>query len=159
MRTLSWTSLVIDNKTHTCFSSAEPLNRSTLRQPVALLPLLTPYQTWENCSWKNASNIVTKDTTKHEEFRSLKPFFIYIFHHVCYFSQGCFEPIRLNGFVVVVVVDRILAEQCRKPLALPSATDMSAMLLFLFGCKLFKKAISVRIESPFVIGLPYSTVI
>lgn len=31
-----------------------------------------------------------------------------IFHHVRYFSQGCFEPIRLNGFVVVVVVvDRI----------------------------------------------------
>lgn len=40
-----------------------------------------------------------------------------IYFTVCYFSQGCFEPIRLNGFVVVAVVDRILAEQCHKPQA------------------------------------------
>lgn len=52
-----------------------------------------------------------------------------------------------------------LAEQCHKPWLCPLATDMSAMLFLCVCEKLFKKAISVRIESPFVIGLPYSTVI
>lgn len=82
---------------------------------------------------------------------------------VCYFSQGCFEPIRLNGFVViVVVVDRLSAEQCHKLRAFAS-WQMTCLLCYYFCLcvceRLFKKAISVRIESPFVIGLPYSTVI
>lgn len=67
---------------------------------------------------------------------------------------------RLNGFVVIVVEDRILAE-CQKPWAHPMTGDMSAKSLYCLyvSGKLFKKAISVRFESPFVIGLPYSTVI
>lgn len=41
-----------------------------------------------------------------------------------------------SGWMIfVVVVDRILAEQCHKPGTHPLATDMSAKLLFLFVCK------------------------
>lgn len=55
-----------------------------------------------------------------------------------------------------MVDDSILAEPSHKPQEHPL---VSARLLFLFMRMLFKKALSVRIESPFVIGLPYSTVI
>lgn len=37
-------------------------------------------------------------------------FFKAINHHVCYFRQGCFEPIRLNGGGVVYQTGRTMLE-------------------------------------------------
>lgn len=62
--------------------------------------------------------------------------------------------------LLLLLLKTVLAE-CQKPWVYPMGSDMSAKTLYCLYVseKLFKKAISVRFESPFVIGLPYSTVI
>lgn len=94
-----------------------------------------PARLGQNYSWKQLQTLSQKIQLSTSS-SNIWSHFSDIFHHVCCFSQGCFEPIRLNGFVViVVVVDRILAEQCHKPQTHPLAIDTSAKLLFLFVCK------------------------
>lgn len=108
---LSWTSLMIDNKTHT--PAPRPARRLSTSGP------LTAVDPWpdlgRNATWKHGTNISSTtsawDVWVHSQI-SVRP-------HVCYLSHGCFEPIRLNEFVVVVVVDCILIERCHRPRGLP----------------------------------------
>lgn len=128
---------MIDNKTHTLSlvsRAAEPVYCPSTSGP---LTTVDPLPDLGKIVAEKMLQTVSQKIQLSTSSSKIEVIFSEIFHHVCYFSQGCFEPIRLNGFVVVivVVVDRILAEQCHEPRAHPSATDMSAMMLFLFVCK------------------------
>lgn len=62
-------------------------------------PLTKPGQ---NYSWKKMHQILSRRTRLSTSISDIWSNFSDIFHPVNYVSQGCFEPIRLNGFVVVV---------------------------------------------------------
>lgn len=104
---------------------------------------------------KNASNIVSKETTEHKYFRFLKLFFRYISPRLLLQSRLFWanqaEWILLL-FLTVIWQNNVTT--------LRQMTRLPGYCFCLCVCeKSFKKAISVRIESLFVIGLPYSTVI
>lgn len=128
--------------THTLLLSAAPLSRSTVPSTSGPLTTVDPLPDLGKTVAEKMLQILSQKIQLSASSPDFWSHFSEIFHHVCYFSQGCFEPIRLNGLVVVVVVvvvivvvDRIPAEQCHKPRAHPLATGMSAVLLFLFVCK------------------------
>lgn len=124
-------------------------------------PLTTvdpPYQTWAKLQLrkKRLERLSQQHTTKHKQLKLLKRFSQW---HFTRSATSIEVVLSQSGWMVVLLILTVYWQNNVINHGQTPWQPTCPPCKFFSFARLYKKAISVRIESSFVIGLPYSTVI